>query len=115
MVFPNVRPWVEKPDQFLRLWINTGEVGTLLTVAEMAGKGQILRLLRATVLPGKNVFDVERPAWLITLVHFAVLAAVSCPCLHKFPGLGVHYGLRESTRRERAFNCISATKSISSM
>ena len=44
------------------LRIDTGQIRTFLQVAVPTGEREIVKLRRATVLPGDNVFDVERTA-----------------------------------------------------
>ena len=43
-------------------WVDTYQVWTFLQVAVSTGESKIVKLPRSAVLPGDNMFDVERTA-----------------------------------------------------
>jgi len=56
--------------------VDACQIGTFFQVAMPTGESEIIKLRRSTVLPGDNVFDVERPVE-GCLRHATVLATMA--------------------------------------
>jgi len=51
---------MEQPCQCASVWSNTGEIRSFLVVTEVAGKDEVIRVVRSTMLPGDDVFNNEK-------------------------------------------------------
>ncbi len=59
MVLPPLTTWMEELDDFLRLGIDTGEIGAFVKVAVDTCESEILDIVGAAMLFGNDVLDVE--------------------------------------------------------
>jgi hypothetical protein len=76
MIAPDLHSRVEKSCLLTRLWVQTDEVRSFVEIAPTACPAKIREFIAAAMLPGYDVFQMERP-----LVDFSrqetVLAAVA--------------------------------------
>ena len=56
---PLLPSWMEQFCYFVRLGINTRQIGTFVQIAIDAGQRKIVQLVRAAVFPGKDMFDMQ--------------------------------------------------------
>lgn len=48
-----------QPDDRARVRVDTGDIWTLVEIAVVAGKGQVIVAVQSSMLPGDDVLDVE--------------------------------------------------------
>ena len=80
---------VEQVRDFTCHWVNTREIWSLVAVAKVAGKGQVLWIIAATMLLGDDVLDMKSDA-IILLVNVAVFAAIVSAGTYSRSGLSIH-------------------------
>lgn len=59
MLFPSFDARVEKRGHDLSLWIDPGKVRALSQIAIDTGKGQIVRIVAASMLTSPNMLNLE--------------------------------------------------------
>jgi len=112
---PNIRAGIEKPCQLAGVRINAGEIRSLFSVAQMAGKGEVGYLLSSAMLSRDNMLHMKSEVGIILLVNSAILTTVVSPLANKVFGSVIHYAFGELETHARALSRRSATKSISSI
>ncbi len=78
MVFPPVPPRMKQFGYLIGLGLDAGQVRSFMEIAIDAGQGKIVGVIRATVLLGDDVFDVQDSQWRVVLMQVAILAAITC-------------------------------------
>lgn len=78
MVFPLVSPRMKQFGDLIGLGIDTGQVRSFMEVAINTGQGKIVGFIRATVLLGDDVLDVQDSQRRVVLLQLAILAAMTC-------------------------------------
>lgn len=69
--------------------VGPAKFGTFVQIATMASQCKICPVIRASVLPGDNVFYVMEESAMV-LVKSVVLAPFGSPFTDKLPGSGIH-------------------------
>jgi hypothetical protein len=83
--------------------INSRQVRPLVQIASITRQRQVVRVLRPTMLPSNDVFDMERRLAL-PLMEQTVLAPVTRASPHQLPGSDIHPYNRLGGKCCRAFN-----------
>ncbi len=110
MICPTVAAWMKQRHKLPGLGIEAGDVGSLVEIAEAARQGQVVRLGRATMLTGNDVFDVKTDETGSRLRQSAVFANVTCPAADQGPQRVVHHCCPRSS--DRALACNTAITSM---
>jgi hypothetical protein len=76
VVIPAVSSGMEQWGDFAGLRIDAGQVGTFVQIAIDAGKGEIFKIVGASMNPGSDMFDMEGSQRGIDLIQQAILAAI---------------------------------------
>ena len=82
VILPAVFSWMKEPREQSGVWIDAGEVRAFDGIALAAGQREISQVIRAPMLLGDDVLDVERIVLLVLLMQAAVFTAVDCPLAH---------------------------------
>jgi hypothetical protein len=77
VITPSVSTRIEQCRHRARGGIDAREVRPFVRVAAVAGEGEATGIVDAAVLPGYDVFDVERNKWCRILWHTAILRRVA--------------------------------------
>jgi len=67
---------MKKSHHCVRVRINSGEIGSLVRIALMASPCQVFPIIRAAMLAGEDVLDVERMKAVVFLVQPASRSTV---------------------------------------
>src|SRR5206468_3150017 len=105
MIFPSVASRMKEPRDLPGLGINPSEVRALMEIALRAGEREIVRIVRAAVLPGDDVFDVKTESGKL-FRQTTIFAAVSGALPDKLAGHRVHQAGLSSASRD----CASALR-----
>ena len=85
VIRPHLPPRMIQPFQFFGVRVNAGEVRPLEQIAELAGEGEIVRLITSPVACGDDVLDVKRSVGLVFLLQVAIFTAIPGPDSHPPP------------------------------
>lgn len=109
---PPLSPWIEEGDDPSRLWIDCGEIGSLVEIASGTSESEVSKHVIATVLAGLHVLDLKSCNRGSDLRKPAVLAPIAGSAPHPASQRVVHRPFACVLRSERAFDCSTVTKSI---
>ena len=109
MLRPEIAPGMKQSDKMAGLGVKPGNVRTFKTIAMGTSQGEIAVHGFASVLPGKNVIDLERQRE-SKLRNEAILATVSGPIPNRSGKLPIHCRVARSAffRSLLALDCITA-------
>ena len=69
MVFPPVPPRMKQFGYLIGLGLDAGQVRSFMEIAIDARQGKIVDVIRATVLLGDDVFDVQGSQWRVVFAR----------------------------------------------
>ena len=90
MIAPDVSTRVEQCRHSARIGIDAREVRPFVGVAAVAGEREAAGIVRATVLPRYDVFDMERNQRRRRLRHAAILTGIAGTPSNNLPQTWVH-------------------------
>ena len=67
---------MKKPHNFVRVWIHTGEIRSLVQIALVTRPRQVRKVIRATMLPRHNMLDVKGVIGFVSLAQPTIPAPV---------------------------------------
>jgi hypothetical protein len=103
VALPELAARIEKANDVSRERVATTEVRALVQITPMATPAPIVRTIGPTMLPGKNVFNMERGRRRGTVREVTVLAPLPSPFTDKSAEGALHQVSAERFRRRRAF------------
>src|SRR5487761_1796383 len=98
MLRPALPPRMKERRDPVRVGIYARKITALPQVAFAAGEGKVLHIVRAAVLAGNDVFDMQRDERRIRLATPAILATVGCSLANR----NAEHGLHRLTTRARS-------------
>ena len=114
MLFPDVLPRVEERGDRACCGINTREIYAFVSIASVAGQGEVCRIVLAAVFAGNDVLNVESRKREMLLREQTVLATMARSATDAFANRCVHQLCGRLPRRIRAFACKIPMRSIAS-
>jgi hypothetical protein len=78
MPIPFLASRIEKPHNFSGLRVQTTQITSFEEIAKLTRPAKVRRHVSTAVLPGNDVFQMERVPWKIDLVKAAILASMAC-------------------------------------
>src|SRR5258708_12886395 len=79
MLIPDVRTRIEKPRQFVSVWVNAGKVRSLLVITQVTSEREIHQVLRSPMLSRHNVFDMKSEIWVVALANSTIFTSIVSP------------------------------------
>jgi len=99
----------------LRLFgINARKIGAFVSVASVAGQGQVGRMVITAMLAGNDVLNVEPRKGQVLLLEQTIFAAMTGAVPDKVANRGIHQCCGRLARMARAFACKIPIRSIAS-
>jgi hypothetical protein len=83
VILPCLQTWIEYRSNLAGYRIETGEVGTFVSVAMKAGPGQIIGTIPAAVFSWHDMFNVKKRERRFDLLQLAVFATKLCTLLDR--------------------------------